>query len=91
MTDVIVTIKVMPESVDVDLSKLENEVKAKISSYGGEVGKVEIKPIAFGLNSLELIFVVDEDKGSTDKLEEDIKDLEGVGNVDVTDVRRAIG
>ncbi len=91
MADVIITLKVMPESIDVDLDNVEREVKEKIKRFGGEVGRTEIKPIAFGLNSLEVIFIVDESKGGTDKLEEDIKGIEGVGNVDVTDVRRAIG
>jgi len=91
MAEVIITIKVMPENSDTDLKKVEEQVKEKISDYGGEVGKVEIEPIAFGLSAVKIIFVVDEDKGSTDELEEAVNKLEGVMNVEVIDVRRAIG
>ena len=34
---------------------------------------------------------MDESKGSTDALEEDIKGIEGVNSVETVDVRRAIG
>ena len=34
---------------------------------------------------------MDEKKGSTDALEEKVKELEGVSSLEVTDVRRAVG
>jgi len=91
MAQVVVTLKIMPDSPEVDLSKIEEKVKDKITHFGGEVGKTEQEPIAFGLKALKLIFVMDESIGSTEKLEEDIKTLKSVQSVDVTDVRRAIG
>lgn len=81
----------MPESVDVDLNKVKEEAKEKIAEFGGEVGKEEEEPIAFGLKALNLIFVMDESIGSTESLEEEISKLKGVQSVEVTDVRRAIG
>ena len=81
----------MPESPDIDLAKLEEQIKEKVTEYGGEVGKVEIEPVAFGLKALNIILVADESKGSTDKLEENIKNIDGVNSAEVTDVRRAIG
>ena len=91
MAEVIITLKIMPNSPETDLAKIEESAKEKILAFGGEVGKVEQEPVAFGLKSLNIIFVMDEQKGSTDKLEEDIADIEGVQSVEVTDVRRAIG
>lgn len=81
----------MPESPEIDLAKIEESANEKIKSFGGEVGKVEQVPVAFGLKSLNIIFVMDEKKGSTDKLEDDISDIKGVQSVEVIDVRRAIG
>lgn len=81
----------MPSSVDVDLNKLEEGAKEKISEFGGEVGKKEVEPVAFGLKALKLIFVMDEGIGSTESLEEQISKIKGVKSVEVTDVRRAIG
>jgi elongation factor 1-beta len=91
MADVIITLKIMPESHDVDLKGVEEKARKLISDFGGEVGKVEIEPIAFGLNALKLVFVMDESKGDTESLEKDISELAGVVSVDVVDVRRAIG
>ena len=91
MASVIITLKIMPSQIDVDLSKLEKKAKEKISRFGGEVGKVEIEPIAFGLKALKLIFVMDERIGGTDKLEEDISKINGVESVVIEDARRAIG
>jgi elongation factor 1-beta len=91
MARVIVTIKLMPESPDIDLSKIEKKVTKQIKEFGGEVGKVEVEPIAFGLKALKLMFVMEESIGSTEALEEDIKNMDGIQSVEVTDVRRAIG
>ena len=77
----------MPEGVDTDLDKLEKEIESKLT---GEFKK-EREDIAFGLKALKIIFVWDEDKGSADSLEEEIKKLDGVKSVEVVDVRRAIG
>jgi len=43
------------------------------------------------LKALKLIFVSDEERGSTEELENKIAKLENVNSVEVTDVRRAIG
>ena len=91
MASVIITLKIMPESPDTDLSVLEVAATKHISAFGGEVGRVEKEPIAFGLVALKLIFVMDEKKGSTESLENQIAAVGGVNSVEVTDVRRAIG
>ncbi|MDD5086286.1 MAG: elongation factor 1-beta [Candidatus Nanoarchaeia archaeon] len=91
MASVVITLRIMPESVETDLKSIEEKVKTFVSTYGGEVGKIEEKPVAFGLKALEIIFVSNEDIGSTDKLESNIASIQGVNSVEVTDVRRAIG
>ena len=81
----------MPESPETDLKKLETEATKLIVEFGGDVGKVVIKPIAFGLQSLNLIFVMEEAKGSTESLEKSISDLGEISSVEISDIRRAIG
>lgn len=82
----------MPDSPEVSIGELEKRVKTKIQSFCGETQtKTEITPIAFGLKALNITFVMDESKGSTDYLEEQITNLDDVNSVSVTDVRRAIG
>ncbi|MFC1686899.1 elongation factor 1-beta family protein [Nanoarchaeota archaeon] len=48
-------------------------------------------PIAFGLKAINIIFAMDEAKGSPDVLEEKITAIDGVQSFEVIDVRRAIG
>ena len=92
MANSIITIKVMPESPDVDLKTLKVKVKEAIVNYAGEgETKDEVEPVAFGLKALKIIFVVDESNGGTDNLEKEISEIEGVNSIEVTDVRRAIG
>jgi elongation factor 1-beta len=91
MADVVVSMKVMPDSPEIDLEKVKEEAEVKIKEFGGELGKYEIQPVAFGLKQLILIFVMNESLGSTEQLEENVKGVKGVQSVEITDVRRAIG
>lgn len=91
MAKVIVVLKIMPESPDVNFSELRIKIEKEIKAFGGEVGKVEEEPIGYGLSALKLYFVMEESRGSTDALEENIKKVKGVNSVDVIDVRRAVG
>ncbi len=91
MAQVIVTLKIMPDTPQVNLEEVKAEAIPLIKEFGGEVGKEEIEPIAFGLKALKLFFVMDESLGSTESLEESINKISEVQSVEVVDVRRAIG
>lgn len=91
MGTAIITIKIMPKSPDIDLNNITEQAKAIIAEKGGEVGKEEIEPIAFGLKALKLTYVIDEALGGTDATEEALVGLEGVQSAEVVDVRRALG
>ena len=92
MAQVVVTLRIMPQSPEVNLSELEIKAKDEIIKFcsSGEF-KTEIQPVAFGLKALVIFFVMDESKGSTEELENRVKELEGVESVEVPDVRRAVG
>ncbi len=92
MAQVVATLKIMPESPEVSLAEIEKEAKKKIIEFAGEGDtKVEEEPIAFGLKSLNIIFIMDESKGSTEPLEDEVNNIKGVRSAEVTDVRRAVG
>ncbi len=86
---VIVTFSIMPESVEVNLESVTNSAKSILSKYG-EVAKIEQKPVAFGLKSLEIMAIFDESKGSTEPIENEISEIEGVNSIEVIDVRRTV-
>ncbi len=93
MAQAIVTLKIMPESPDVDLDAVQKTAEEKVDSFVGEAAekRFAVEPVAFGLKALKITFVMDEAKGSTEALEEEISSIEGVNSVDVVDVRRAVG
>ena len=96
MASVVVTLKIMPKSPDVNLDKVYESVQRSVNGFiderhrNGEVRKI-IEPIGFGLKALKVIFVMDEAIGSTDGLEESIRNNADVESVETIDVRRAIG
>lgn len=91
MGTAIITLKIMPESPETDLDKIKEEATQVISEFGGEVGKEEKEPVAFGLVAVKLIYTADEALGGTDEVEEKVAALEGVNSAEVVDVRRALG
>ncbi|MBI2652947.1 elongation factor 1-beta [Candidatus Woesearchaeota archaeon] len=92
MADVVVTFRIMPQNPGINLSHIEVEAKKEIVKFcNSKEFKTQIEPIAFGLKALNILFVMDENKGSTEELENKISQIKGVESVEVTDVRRAIG
>ena len=87
MGEVVTTIKIMPESPDVDLEKIKEEIKTTIPE-GAELHKIEEEPIAFGLVALNVMVVTQDAEGGTEKVEENLTKIEGVSNIEVTDTRR---
>lgn len=91
MAHVIITLKIMPESPDVNLEVLEATTKEMIEKFGASYKDAAIEPVAFGLKSLNPTFSMDEDLGDTEELEKQIEDLEDVASVQVTSCSRAMG
>ena len=91
MASVVVSLRIMPKDVNVDLHSLEKHAKEEIVKFcNSDEFKTNIVPIAFGLKALDILFIMDEDKGSTEELEKKIAHLHGVESVEVTDVRRTV-
>lgn len=91
MARVIVTLRIMPESPDINLEELEKKARETIEKFEGVVNSVQVSPVAFGLKALDIKFSVDEAKGDTEPLENALRDLEGVNSAEVTMVSRALG
>lgn len=91
MAKVIITFKIMPEGVEINLEDLKSQIIKRITSFGGIITEEKKEPVAFGLNSLNITFNLDEDKGDTEKLEEEICKIKGVQSCSVIAVSRAMG
>jgi elongation factor 1-beta len=87
MGEVVATIKLMPESPNVDLDKIKGEVKNSIPQ-DVELHKIEEEPIAFGLVAIKVMVVVGDAKGGTERVEANLSKIDDVSNVEVVDIRR---
>ncbi|MGA2676719.1 MAG: elongation factor 1-beta [Methanobacterium sp.] len=87
MGEVLATIKLMPDSPDIDIAKIKEQVEKSIPEEV-ELHKIEEEPIAFGLIALNVMVVVGDIEGGTEKVEEALSKIENVGSVEVVDVRR---
>jgi elongation factor 1-beta len=85
--NVVVQMRVMPKDVNVDLESIKSELSKIIEEYG-KIHKSEIKPIAFGLNALDLTLLLNDEKGGIEEIENKIRNVQDVGGVSVTDVSR---
>lgn len=86
MGDAAVRMKVMPESTDVDLKKLAEDITKAVPSFA-RMHAIEEKPIAFGLKALIVVTIMDDKGGrSPDEIEESVRKLPGVESVEVEEV-----
>ncbi len=83
MADVLVTFKVMPEEAGMDMDKLSSAIR---NLDGFKINDIKKNPIAFGLVALEPSFIVDDSEGATNILEETLKNIKGIREVEVTEV-----
>ena len=75
----------MPADGDVDISKIESKIKSKI-----EIKKIEKEPIAFGIVALKVTTIVMDAEGVLDEIEQDLRKIDGVGEVEVTEISRVL-
>ena len=87
MGEVVATIKLMPDNPDVDIAIIKVNIEKSIPKEA-ELHKIEEEPIAFGLIALNVMVVVGDVEGGTEKVEEALSKIVNVGSVEVVDVRR---
>jgi elongation factor 1-beta len=87
MARVVMTIKIMPDGVDIDLDRLIEQIKNTIPE-GTDVGAVETQPVAFGLKAIRMNLAREESMGGTDDIEAAISAIKGVSQVEVERVSR---
>ena len=86
MGSVVAILRVMPESIDVDLGKLTMTIRKTIPS----VQDIAEEPIAFGLKALKVAAIVGDDEGGTEPLEKAIAAIHGVASAETIDLNRMI-
>ncbi len=80
----------MPESPDTNLEEIRKSAEGIIDKEEGKNPTSETEPIAFGLNALKISFSRDETLDS-DKMMEQIQNIEKISSAEIIDFRRAFG
>jgi len=85
MGDVGIIYKILPEDLEVNvedlMKRIEEQVKDMVKIKG-----MQIKPIAFGLNAILMYIIVKDEAGITEKFEEKVKSIKGVGEIEVEEM-----
>ena len=87
MTRLVVRIRILPAEAESNLENVVESLKKSVPP-GMEMKSSSMEPIAFGLKAIVGDFLLDDAEGQMDKLEESIKSIEGVGEIEVTNISR---
>ncbi len=88
MTQVLVSIKIFPSASPADMTSLKDKVRKTLDGKA-TIYKYEEEPIAFGLVALVAhVLVPEEVQGRMDEVEELLKGISGVSEVQVMVSRR---
>jgi elongation factor 1-beta len=79
------TYTLMPEGTDFDFESLVKELGSIVPAQV-RVAKTDVLPMAFGLMKLEAVFVMDDASGLVDRLEESLRAIPGIQNVETEQV-----
>ena len=87
MARLVARIRILPAEAESNLDSVVLSIKSSMPE-GMEMKGHAMEPIAFGLNAIIGDFLLDDAEGQMDRLEESIKSVEGVGEIEVTNVSR---
>jgi elongation factor 1-beta len=89
MGEVMVVVKIMPDSADRDVNKLMEELKKALPKSARLQG-VQVKPIAFGLKALICAVLVSDEAGGSEAVERAFSGVEGVQSIEVEQQGRVL-
>ncbi|OQX21253.1 MAG: hypothetical protein BWK75_03540 [Candidatus Altiarchaeales archaeon A3] len=85
--NIVAKLRIMPKGIDVDLKKMESDVKEILSKCrSSKFHSAEIKPIAFGLCALETAILITEADSELESIVDKISDLPYAESVTETDI-----
>ena len=87
MARLVARIRIMPADAESNLDAVIDSIKKSIPQ-GMQMKGHALEPIAFGLKAVVGDFLLEDAEGQMDKLEEAIKNSEGVGEIDVMNISR---
>ena len=77
--------RVLPEGLEIDLKKLEDDIKKALPEFA-KLRAAEQRPLAFGLKALHVLIVMDDKKGGAEQVETAISGVSGVQSVEIVEM-----
>lgn len=87
MGEVLATVKVMPESPEVDLEALKETITNNMPD-DAELDSIVEEPVAFGLVALIVKFIIEDGEGGTESTEQAISEIPEVASIEFTGMGR---
>ncbi len=87
MTKLVARIKILPSESDADVDSIAKSLIESLPEGFKLIAHIK-EPIAFGLYSVLADFTLDDSEGQMELLEQSIKKIEAVGEIEVVNVSR---
>ena len=88
MARLLLRAKILPTGTEIDLDTIAKKIASTLKD-GIQLSKYTKEPLAFGLYFISAEFSLDDRDGQMDSLENTIKAIEGVGEIEVLGTSRA--
>ena len=79
--------KILPTDTEIDLEKLVEVINGSLKD-DIKLRNYQIEPLAFGLHFIKAEFILDDKEGQMDSLENTLKNVEGVSEIEVMNMSR---
>ena len=80
-----VIFRILPKSAEVDIERLKERIEKEIMPE-----KIEVEPIAFGLNAIKISKIIEDREGELENLESKVKSIEDIGEYDIVSITRLL-
>ncbi len=84
MAEVLLVYEVRPESPEIDPSTLAEKIRKDLPAKYKMQNQIEVKPLFFGINGFVGQFIMPEEDGDQDELEEYLNGFEGVSSIQLS-------